>query len=69
MDIITIPFEESFTVKVDGHDIKLVTFRTQEHGNVKFGVDAPRSVNVHREEIYLAIKQKIEAEQQALIED
>ena len=58
MEILTINFEESFTVKVQGHSVKIVAFQTQEHGNIKFGVDAPRAVNVHREEIYHAIKQK-----------
>jgi carbon storage regulator len=58
MEILTVNFEESFTVKIQGQTVKIVAFQTQEHGNIKFGVDAPRSVNVHREEIYQAIKQK-----------
>jgi carbon storage regulator len=58
MDIVLLPFEESLTIEVNGERIRVVTFKTQEHGNIKFGIDAPRSVNVHREEIYHAIKQK-----------
>lgn len=58
MNIITIPFEEPFFLTVGGELIQVVAFKTQEHGNIKFGVEAPRSVNVHREEIYHAIKLK-----------
>ncbi len=58
MNIVTIPFEEPLIITVEGEIVKLIAFKTQEHGNVKFGVQAPRSINVHREEIYHAIKQK-----------
>lgn len=58
MDIITINFEEHLILKVGGEHVQLVAFKTLEHGNIKFGVQAPRSINVHREEIYQAIKQK-----------
>ncbi len=60
MNIIMLSFEEPLTFKVNGETVKVVAFKTQEHGNIKFGVEAPRSVNVHREEIYHAIKQKAE---------
>ena len=60
MKIVTIPFEEPLYISVDGELVQLIAFRTPEHGNVKFGVQAPRSINVHREEIYIAIKQKLE---------
>lgn len=63
MDITTISFEEPLIINVSGKVVKLVAFKTQEHGNIKFGVDAPRSVNVHREEIFHAIKQKELAEE------
>lgn len=63
MDIVLLPFEESLTIEVNGEKITVITFKTQEHGNIKFGIDAPRSVNVHREEIYHAIKQKQQLEQ------
>ena len=58
MDIVTTAFEEALIIAVNGEVIRLVAFKTQEHGNIKFGIQAPRSVNVHREEIYHAIKQK-----------
>lgn len=58
MNIVTVSFEEPLIISINGETIQLVAFKTQEHGNVKFGVQAPRSINVHREEIYNAIKQK-----------
>ncbi|MCC5793006.1 MAG: carbon storage regulator [Legionellaceae bacterium] len=58
MEIITLPFEEPLTVVLNGEKIEVIAFRTPEHGNIKFGVNAPRSIKVHREEIYHAIRQK-----------
>lgn len=58
MNIVTIPFEEPLVICIGGEIVQVVAFKTQEHGNIKFGVKAPRSINVHREEIYHAIKQK-----------
>ncbi|KTD49521.1 carbon storage regulator CsrA [Legionella rubrilucens] len=58
MDIINVSFEKPFTVLVSGEAIEVIVFKTLEEGNIKFGIKAPRSVNVHREEIYHAIKQK-----------
>lgn len=63
MDIVSLQFEEPLMICVNNTIIKILAFKTQEHGNVKFGVEAPRSVNVHREEIFHAIRQK---QQQAL---
>lgn len=60
MNIVTIPFEEPLTVCVNGELVQVVAFKTLEHGNIKFGVQAPRSIEVHREEIYHAIKQKLQ---------
>lgn len=62
MNIVTLPFEEPLTILIQGEKIQIVAFKTQEHGNIKFGIQAPRSVQVHREEIYNAIKQKKEQE-------
>ncbi|QBS11508.1 carbon storage regulator [Legionella geestiana] len=58
MNILMLPFEEPLTITVNGEKVSLVAFRTLEHGNIKFGVEAPRSLKVHREEIYQAILQK-----------
>lgn len=58
MDILNVPFEEPFTVELNGEKVQVIAFKTLEHGNIKFGVDAPRSIKVHREEIYHAIKEK-----------
>ena len=67
MKIIMLPFEETLTFHVGGTAVQVVAFKTQEHGNIKFGVEAPRSINVHREEIYHAIKQKEEQGNASLI--
>lgn len=61
MRIVTVSFEETLFISVDGEIVQLIAFKTPEHGNIKFGVQAPRSINVHREEIYHAIKRKQEA--------
>ena len=58
MDILTLPFETSITFSVRGETIKLITFKTPEHGNIKFGIDAPKSVRVNREEVQLALLQQ-----------
>lgn len=60
MNIININFEEPLTLSIAGQKIQLVAFKTTEPGNIKFGIDAPRTVQIHREEIYQAIQQKKE---------
>ena len=55
MDILTLQFEEPLMIHVGNTTVKILAFKTQEHGNIKFGVDAPRTINVHREEIFHAI--------------
>ena len=58
MDIISLSFEEPLIISLNNQLIKLVPYKTLEFGNIKFGIEAPRSVNVHREEIFHAIKTK-----------
>ena len=42
MNIVTVPFEEPLTVFIKGELVQIVAFKTLEHGNVKFGVQAPQ---------------------------
>jgi len=58
MDIVNVEFEKELKLTVNKQEVTFICFKTDEHGNIKFGVEAPRSINVHREEIYQAIKQK-----------
>lgn len=48
---------------VIGDDIK-VTVMAVQGGMVRFGIDAPREVTVHRSEIYKRIKAREERERQ-----
>jgi len=63
MDIINVAFEDPIMFQLNGEIIRLIAFKTPEHGNIKFGVDAPRTIAVHREEIYHAIKKKEQAKE------
>jgi carbon storage regulator len=58
MDIVCLSFEDPLMITINNDNIRLVLFKTQEPGNIKFGIEAPRSINVHREEIYRAIQSK-----------
>jgi len=40
-----------------GNDIK-VTMLNYKNGQFKIGIDAPEDISVHREEIYLKIREK-----------
>lgn len=58
MDILTVSFESPFLFSIQGQTIKVVAFKTLEHGNIKFGIDAPRSITVNREEVQLELKKE-----------
>ena len=58
MQILSLTFEEPLFLTIDNQKVEIFAFKTQEHGNIKFGIEAPRSISVHREEIYQAIKNK-----------
>lgn len=62
MKIINIPYEEFFYVTIGKQTVKVVTFPTTEFGNIKFGIEASREVQIHREEIYETIKNQKKAE-------
>lgn len=58
MNIVTVSFEEPLIFNIGNDIVKVIAFKTPEQGNIKFGINAPRAINVHREEIYLAIKKQ-----------
>ena len=45
MDIVNVEFEKELKVT-------FICFKPDEHGNIKFGVNAPRQVAVNRQEIF-----------------
>lgn len=59
MEIHSIEFEKPFTLLIQNQTIQVTIFVTDEHGNVKFGIDAPRGVAVNREEIHFAKLEKL----------
>ncbi|OGV44282.1 MAG: carbon storage regulator [Legionellales bacterium RIFCSPHIGHO2_12_FULL_42_9] len=56
MEIITISFEEPIQINLNGEIISIVAFKTAERGNIKFGIEAPRSIKVNREEVVRALQ-------------
>lgn len=52
MEITTLAFEKELTVTIRGEKVTLIAFKTAEHGNIKFGICAPKQVKVNRQEIY-----------------
>lgn len=56
MDIVSLSFEEPLIIAINHQQIRLVPFKTIEPGNVKFGIEAPKSISIHREEIFQAIQ-------------
>jgi carbon storage regulator len=61
MDIVMINFEQPLHINRNDSKVTLITFKTAEPGQVKFGVEAPKNIKVHREEVYQAIKDKEKA--------
>ena len=60
MDIVSVSFEEPLIIYINQEKVKIVLFKTSEHGNIKFGIEAPRSISAHREEVFQAIQSKLQ---------
>ena len=53
MDLMSLQYDESFEIDLRGTKIKVTLLRNKENPDeYAFGVDAPRSVGINREEIY-----------------
>jgi len=59
MEIKTVSFEEPLIIKINGRKVEINCFETFEHGNIKFGINAPKNVSVDREEVHYLKKQKV----------
>ncbi len=53
MDILYFNFNDPLIIEVQQTQMKLTLYETSEPGQIKFGIDAPRSLQIDREEIYL----------------
>lgn len=62
MDIINVAFEEPLRLEIYGHEVILYAFKAVEPCHVKFGIQAPRSLKVHREEVYKTIMRRLRSE-------
>lgn len=61
MDILNINLNEAFIIDFNDKQVRLSVFPVpNDSQNVKFGIEAPRDVSVHREEIYLKLQEKLE---------
>lgn len=60
MEIIHLPFEQTYTLDVYGQTIQITLYKTAEDGQVKFGINAPRQVKVNREEVYTRPLRKLQ---------
>lgn len=56
MELITVAYEERLIMELDGKKVSLTVFPFKEPGCFNFGIDAPRDITIHREEIYKKIK-------------
>lgn len=63
MEIFTIPFEKPLRIELYGEVVEVMAFKTNEPENVKFGIIAPKTLKVHREEVYKAILRRIQEKQ------
>lgn len=58
MEIVIASFEAPCSLKINNQVVTLTFFKTEEHGNVKIGVDAPRGLAINREEVFAKKKEK-----------
>ncbi|WP_133135472.1 carbon storage regulator [Legionella rowbothamii] len=58
MEITSVKFEDKIIISKSNQHIVLTPFITNEQGNIKFGITAPKGIVIDREEIYLLKQQK-----------
>jgi carbon storage regulator len=56
MEIRTVAFESELIITLENNQKVVITpFKTNEPGNFKLGIDAPKHVSINRQEIYLRV--------------
>lgn len=60
MDIITEDFGKNLVIEIGGETVTLRIFN-MSNDQIKFGIDAPSGLSIHREEIYKLIQEKDKA--------
>lgn len=62
MEIRNITLESRMVIISNNQKIYITPFLTSEPGNIKLGVDAPRGLEVNREEIYKQKQERLKIE-------
>lgn len=58
MDIVNLSFQEKLVIQINNQLVTILPKKgLQLHGDISFGITAPKSISVNREEIYCLKKQ------------
>ena len=61
MDILIIDFESSLKLIKNGQNVVITAFKTEEHGNIKLGISAPKGLSIDREEVFLRKRESMKS--------
>lgn len=45
-------FEKPMIIDIGGTQVSITVFKIAEHGNIKFGIEAPKNIQINREEVH-----------------
>ncbi|HEM7073810.1 TPA: carbon storage regulator [Legionella pneumophila] len=70
MEIRTVAFESELIITLENNQKVVITpFKTDEPGNFKLGIDAPKHVSINRQEIYLRKQEQLKKEKGQTLTD
>lgn len=67
MEVTYIDFESPLILTINNQIVKIVLYASKEISSVQFGIDAPRTISVHREERYSSKKEQPKLEQKSTL--
>lgn len=68
MEIRTIEFEADLVITLgDNQKVVITPFKTLEPGNFKIGIEAPRTVSINRQEVYLRKQEQLKKEEGCVV--